>query len=39
MIAEPVLKDDWTDEKVAEAFRDVLAARQQKLGLGYARAG
>jgi NAD(P)-dependent dehydrogenase (short-subunit alcohol dehydrogenase family) len=39
MIAEPVLKGDWTDDKVAEAFREVLAARQQKLGLGYARAG
>jgi NAD(P)-dependent dehydrogenase (short-subunit alcohol dehydrogenase family) len=39
MIAEPVLKGDWTDDKVAEAFRKVLAARQQKLGLGYARTG
>lgn len=37
MIAEPVLKGDWSDDAVAEAFRETLAARQQKLGLAYAR--
>jgi NAD(P)-dependent dehydrogenase (short-subunit alcohol dehydrogenase family) len=38
-IAEPVLKGDWTDEAVAAAFRDVLEAKQHKLGLAYQKAG
>jgi hypothetical protein len=32
-----VLKGAWTDETVEAAFREVLAARQQKLGLAYQR--
>mgnify|MGYP001577399430 CR=1 FL=1 len=36
MIAAPVLNGDWTFERVAEAFRTMLGARQQKLGLAYA---
>ncbi len=37
LIAEPTLKGEWTDEAIDAAFRDVLAARQQKLGLAYQR--
>jgi NAD(P)-dependent dehydrogenase (short-subunit alcohol dehydrogenase family) len=37
MIAEPVLLDKWNDEAIDRAFRDVLSARQHKLGLAYAR--
>ncbi len=37
MIADPVLKGEWTDETVAEAFRDTLKNRQHRLGLAYAR--
>jgi NAD(P)-dependent dehydrogenase (short-subunit alcohol dehydrogenase family) len=33
VIAQPVLEDDWTFEKVAAAFAGTLAGRQQKLGL------
>ena len=36
-IADPVLHGEWTDTAVANAFRDKLAAAQQKLGLTYAR--
>jgi NAD(P)-dependent dehydrogenase (short-subunit alcohol dehydrogenase family) len=36
-IAEPVLRGEWTDTAVAEAFRDNLAGTQRKLGLTYAR--
>jgi NAD(P)-dependent dehydrogenase (short-subunit alcohol dehydrogenase family) len=39
MIAEPVLKGDWDDASLQAAFRDVLAGKQQKLGLAYARSG
>ncbi|MBN9061854.1 MAG: hypothetical protein BGP06_20200 [Rhizobiales bacterium 65-9] len=35
MIAEPVLTGDWTDEAIEAAFRQTLAARQQRLGLAY----
>jgi NAD(P)-dependent dehydrogenase (short-subunit alcohol dehydrogenase family) len=38
-IAEPVLNGEWTDEAVADAFRNTLEGRQQKLGLAYQRAG
>jgi NAD(P)-dependent dehydrogenase (short-subunit alcohol dehydrogenase family) len=37
MIAQPVLKGDWTDEAIAAAFRDTLKDQQQRLGLAYAR--
>lgn len=36
-IAEPVLQGEWTDDAVADAFRDELTGKQQKLGLTYAR--
>lgn len=36
LIAAPVLEDDWTYEKVADAFAGRLIAQQQKLGLAYA---
>ncbi|MBO6718450.1 MAG: SDR family oxidoreductase [Rhizobiaceae bacterium] len=36
-IAEPVLRGEWTDTAVADAFRDKLAGAQQKMGLTYAR--
>jgi NAD(P)-dependent dehydrogenase (short-subunit alcohol dehydrogenase family) len=39
MIAEPVLKGAWDDASLQSAFRDVLAGKQQKLGLAYARSG
>ena len=39
MIADPVLEDDWTYEKVLDAFSQTLAARQQKLGLAFAGNG
>ncbi|MCI5074473.1 SDR family oxidoreductase [Oricola sp.] len=32
-IASPVLEDDWTFEKVADAFATTLSAKQHKLGL------
>jgi len=37
MIAQPVLKGEWTDTAIAAAFRDTLAARQERLGLAYER--
>lgn len=37
MIAEPLLKGRWDDDTLAAAFRDTLGAKQQKLGLAYAR--
>jgi len=37
MIAEPVLRGEWTDDAIRDAFRNVLAADQQRLGLAYAR--
>ncbi len=33
VIAQPVLEDDWSFEKVAAAFADTLSGNQQKLGL------
>lgn len=36
LIAEPILEDDWSYETVNRAFADILADRQQPLGLGYA---
>lgn len=38
LIADPVLKGGWGDEAIYAAFRETLAARQQKLGLAYQRA-
>jgi NAD(P)-dependent dehydrogenase (short-subunit alcohol dehydrogenase family) len=35
MIADPVLRGAWTTETLPAAFRDTLAARQQRLGLTY----
>lgn len=35
LIAQPVLKGDWTDDAIDEAFRTVLAAQQCRLGLAY----
>lgn len=37
MIAQPVLVGSWDDDAVAAAFRDGLAAKQQRLGLAYER--
>jgi len=39
MIAEPVLQGNWDDASLQRAFREVLAGKQQKLGLAYARSG
>ncbi|MFP7571720.1 SDR family NAD(P)-dependent oxidoreductase [Marivita sp. S2033] len=36
LIAQPVLEDDWTFDKIANAFSDRLAGCQQKLGLAFA---
>ncbi|MGJ4859913.1 SDR family NAD(P)-dependent oxidoreductase [Labrys sp. La1] len=36
LIAEPILEDDWSYETVGRAFAEILADRQQPLGLGYA---
>src|SRR5690606_10530458 len=36
LIADPVLKGDWTFEEVSEAFAECLQHRQHKLGLAYA---
>lgn len=38
MIADPVLTDTWSYEKIVAAFAGPLAGRQQKLGLAYAQA-
>lgn len=35
MIADPVLRGEWTDEGVARAFGDILSEKQQTLGLAY----
>lgn len=35
MIAAPVLEDDWTYDRVANAFAETLSSRQQTLGLGF----
>lgn len=39
LIAAPVIEDDWTCDRVAEAFRTVLLHHQHKLGLAFAPAG
>jgi NAD(P)-dependent dehydrogenase (short-subunit alcohol dehydrogenase family) len=38
MIAEPVMEDEWTYQKVVDAFSRTLSSRQQKLGLAFAGA-
>lgn len=38
LIAQPVLKGNWTDAAIDEAFRTVLATRQCRLGLAYEQA-
>ncbi|MEO3388819.1 SDR family oxidoreductase [Mesorhizobium sp. CAU 1741] len=38
LIAFPVLEDEWTMEKVADAFANTLETRQQKLGLALSSA-